>query len=127
MITHRDAMNSLPNKRRRAIEALAANPCNGRARERDRHGCQARQTTVMVETLKRRCPSRTAASSRVKARGTWGSRPRLQEPLLRLSLNEHTQLVAVLPHDPHGDRIHTGKTCEVPQKLLLRTLPQFWH
>lgn len=74
MITHRDVMNSLPKKRRRAIEARAANPCDGRARERDRHGCQARQTTVMVETLKRRCPSRTAAWGRVKERHA-GSSP----------------------------------------------------
>jgi hypothetical protein len=62
MITHRHVMNSLTKKRLRAIEARGANPCDGRARERDRYGCQAKQTTVMVKTLKRRCPTRTAAS-----------------------------------------------------------------
>jgi hypothetical protein len=127
MITHRDVMNSLPKKRRWAIEARSANPCDGRARERDCHGCQAIQTTVMVKTFKRRCPSRTTASRRVKERGPWGSCPRRQNPLLRLSLNEHIQLVAVLSHGPHGGPIHTSEACEVPEKFLLRKVLRFCH
>lgn len=74
MITHRDVMNRLLEKRRRAIEARAAQILATVERAQERHCRQDRQTTVREATLKRRCPSRTAASSRVKARGTRGSR-----------------------------------------------------
>jgi hypothetical protein len=73
MIMHRDVMNRLPEK---AAGPLRRERRNSRAVERvqERHRRHGRQTTVREATLKRRCPSRTAVSSRVKARGTRGSR-----------------------------------------------------
>lgn len=74
MITHRDVMNSLPKKRRQAIEARAAIILATVERAQERDGRQDRQTTVMMKTLKSRCASRTATSRRVNARSMRGSR-----------------------------------------------------
>jgi hypothetical protein len=112
MITHRDVMNSLPKRRRRAIEASGANSRDGResARRSPSSGSvDHRQRGNLEEALPQ--PDRRIQLS--EGTRLTGLPPRRQKSLLRLSLDEHTDLVTVFSPGPYGDRIHTGKTCKV--------------
>ena len=126
MIMHRDVMNRLPEKCRRTIEARATQFSRGRESARtspSSWSADHRQRGNLEEALSQ--PDRRIQSGE----GAWhtGLPPRRQKPLLGLALDEYTQLIAVLSHSPHGDRIHTSETCEVSEKFLLRTVLRAGH